>query len=343
MLSNAAAAMPDWFWSLLGVPGHAEGESFELRGENFVVRDGIPRSVKLHSATQAQTSDAFGFKWHKRDTFESDQGRARMREWLYERYGRVTQEPWFSEHGDAPIVVDAGCGAALSAIELFGDALRRVRYVGVDVSAAVEVAAARFRERGYPGAFLQADLGALPFAAGSVDLVFSEGVLHHTDSTENALRSVSRLLKPGGRILFYVYRKKGPIREFSDDYVREKMQRMTPEEGWNAMTPLTKLGIALGELNAEIDIPEPIDLLEIPAGRINVQRLFYWHVLKAFYRPDHTVEELNHINFDWFAPANAHRQTPEQVRAWCTDNGLVVERENLQEAGITIVARKLGA
>ena len=32
---------------------------------------------------------------------------------------------------------------------------------------------------------------------------------------------MQRHLKPGGRILFYVYRKKGPIREFTDDYVRE--------------------------------------------------------------------------------------------------------------------------
>lgn len=331
---------PPWFWSLLGVPERLEGESFEIGGERYLVRGGLPRSEKLHSATQAQTSDAFGFKWHKRDTFESDQGRARMREWLYERYGHVTEQSWFSEHGEAPIVLDAGCGAALSAIELFGEALRKVRYVGVDVSTAVEVAAARFQERGYPGAFIQADLGVLPFRPGSVDLVFSEGVLHHTDSTRVALHSVASLLKPSGRILFYVYRTKGPVREFSDEYVRAKMQRMSPEDGWNAMLPLTKLGIALGQLNAEIDIPEPIALLDIPAGRINVQRLFYWHVLKAFYREDHTVEELNHINFDWFAPANAHRQTPEEVREWCRADGLTIEREILQEAGITIIARK---
>lgn len=331
---------PAWFWSLLGVPERAEGESFDVGGETFVVRGGIPRSARLHSATQAQTSDAFGFKWAKRDTFESDQGRARMREWLFERYGKVTQEPWFAEHGPSPVVVDAGCGAALSAIELFGDALKKIHYVGVDVSTACEVAAARFSEMGYPGAFVQADLGKLPFKPGSVDMVFSEGVLHHTDSTEKALAAVSALLKPGGRIMFYVYKKKGPIREFTDDYVREKMQRMTPKEGWEAMLPLTKLGIALGKLDAEIEIPEPIDLLEIPAGKINVQRLFYWHVFKAFYREDHTVDELNHINFDWFAPSNAHRQTPEQVREWCGKNGLVVERESIQEAGITIIAKK---
>jgi len=36
-----------------------------------------------------------------------------------------------------------------------------------------------------------------------------------------------------------------------------------------------------------------------PGRRTSVQRLFYWHVAKAFYRPDLTFDEMNHINFDW--------------------------------------------
>ena len=49
---------------------------------------------------------------------------------------------------------------------------------------------------------------------------------------------------------------------------------------------------------------------------------------------------MNHLNYDWYAPRNAHRQTPEQVRSWCADAGLTIEREHLQESGITVVARK---
>jgi arsenite methyltransferase len=331
---------PAWFWSVLGRGAVADGETTTLRDEPFTVVRRIPRSAKLLSSAQAQTADAFGFKWEKRDTFESDHGRARMRAWLLERYGDVTNEPWFREHGEAPLLVDAGCGAALSAIELFGSALDRVRYLGVDVSTAVDVAAARFHERGLPGAFIQCDLGSIPLAPRSVDLVFSEGVLHHTDSTKGALAAVTSLLKVGGRILFYVYRRKGPIREFTDDLIRAKLQKMTSEQAWEAMMPLTKLGKALGDLGVTIDVPEAVDLLEIPAGKIDLQRLFYWHVFKAFYRPDHNLEELNHINFDWYAPANAHRQSLEEVRAWCDDLGLRIEREVAQEAGFTIIARR---
>jgi SAM-dependent methyltransferase len=332
---------PDWFTALLGAPHKAaEGASLELRGRHFQVRGAIARSAKILSAAQEQTAEAFGFKWHKRETFERPTQLARMREWLLERYGDVSAEPWLAESAFPPLLLDAGCGGAMSAIELFGPALSRLRYVGVDVSSAVEVAKARFDERGLRAGFLQADLGDLPFATESFDAIFSEGVLHHTDSTRGALAALTPLLKRGGRFLFYVDRRKGPIREFTDDYIREKLQAMSPAEGWEAMEPLSKLGKALGELDIEVDVPEKIDLLDIPAGRINLQRLFYWHVFKAFYRKDYTLGEMNHINFDWYAPKNAHRQSAAEVRSWCSELGLAIERERVEDAGITVVARR---
>ena len=62
-----------------------------------------------------------------------------------------------------------------------------------------------------------------------------------------------------------------------------------------------------------------------------MQRLFYWHVCKVFYDPSFTLEEMNHLNFDWFAPRFAHRQTPEEVREWCAKLGLEIEREQVEE------------
>ena len=231
----------------------------------------------------------------------------------------------------------------MSALALFEPVLDRIRYLGVDVSTAVEVAKIRFDERGRAAAFLQADLNQLPLPENAVDLIFSEGVFHHTDDTAAALAAVVRHLKTGGRVLFYVYRKKGPIREFTDDFIREKLQAMMPKQGWEAMMPLSKLGKILGELNIEIEITEPIDLLNIPTGRINLQRLFYWHVLKAYYRPEMSLEEMNLVNFDWYAPKNAHRHTIEEVRLWCKRLSLAIEHEHVQEAGITIIAQKRSA
>ena len=331
---------PAWLSELVGAEGLSEGARPTLRGEAFEIHEGILRQRALVSERQAQTADTFGFKWHKRDTFESDASIARMKAWLVERYGDVERADWWSDHGERPVLLDAGCGGAMSALALFERVLPRVRYVGVDISDAVDVAATRFAERGLEAAFVQADLNRIPLADGSVDVLFSEGVLHHTDSTRDALLATARLLAPGGRYLFYVYRRKGPVREFTDDYIRERLQAMTPDQAWEAVMPLTRLGKVLGDLRVEVDVPEAIELLEIPAGPIDLQRLFYWHVFKAFHHPDLTLDELNHINFDWYAPRNAHRQTPEEVRAWCAEAGLEVEREVVEDAGITIVARR---
>lgn len=331
---------PAWLPALVGVDALAEGERTTLRGEGFELLAGILRQRAVVSDEQRQTADTFGFKWHKRDTFESEASVARMKAWLVERYGDVERAGWWGDHGERPVVLDAGCGGALSALALFEGVLPRVRYVGVDISDAVDVAAARFADRGLEAGFVQADLNRIPLPDGSVDVLFAEGVLHHTDSTRDALLATARLLAPGGRYLFYVYRRKGPVREFTDDHIRDRLQAMTPEEAWDAVMPLTKLGQLLGDLEVEVDVPEDIDLLGIPAGPIDLQRLFYWHVFKAFHHPDLTLDELNHINFDWYAPRNAHRQSPEEVRAWCAEAGLEVEREVVEDAGITIVARR---
>lgn len=330
---------PAWLWDLLGVSAPAADQSVTVCGRRLTMVGGVPRVDASVTKAQGQSRDAFSFKWAKRDTFEGGVNR-HMQAWLAEKYGNLRDIAWFADHGTNPIVLDAGCGAAMSGLALFEPVLDRIRYLGVDISSAIDVAAQRFAERGMHAAFLQADLMDLPLPPQCVDVVFSEGVLHHTDDTRKALAAVTRHLKVGGRIMFYVYRRKGPIREFTDDYVRDKLQSLTPQQGWDALEPLTRLGRVLGELNIDIEIPQRIDILNIPAGRIDLQRFFYWHVCKAFYRPELTLDEMNHINFDWYAPKNAHRQSPEDVRAWCADLSLVIEREVIEDAGITIIARR---
>lgn len=329
-----------WLAEVLGVERLDEGAALTVRGHELVVRDGIPRAKQLVSDTQAETAEMFGFKWTQEDTFTRPEALEKMRGWLESRYGRVAGASWWADHGEQPLVLDAGCGAAVSGLEVFGEMGDRIRYLGADITPAVDVARRRAAERGLNAGFLQADLTDLPLEPGSVDVIFSEGVLHHTDSTERALKAVARLLRPGGRILFYVYRRKSLIREFTDDAIRERLQQMTPEEAWRALEPLTKLGIALGELGVEVDVPEDVDLLGIKAGRVNLQRLFYYDVFKAYYDPEMTFGEMHHINFDWYAPVNAHRQSEEEVRAWCAEAGLDVEHEDVHPSGITVIARK---
>jgi SAM-dependent methyltransferase len=338
-----SSQIADLWPALLETPVPAEGATIQHDGLAIAMQGGIVRMSRAASGRQAQTSSMFGYKWGRRDTYESEAVQSQARAWLVERYGDPAAMGWLFEQATSPVLIDAGCGAGYSALALFGDLLERVRYVGIEISEAVDVAARRFAERGAAGRFIQSDLMTVPLREASVDAIFSEGVLHHTDSTRAAILRLARALRPGGRFMFYVYRRKGPIREFTDDYIRDRLQDMTPDAAWEAMMPLTRLGKLLGDLNIEIDVPEAIDLLDIPAGRVNLQRFFYWHVMKAFHRPDMTLDEMNHINFDWYAPRNAHRQSPEEVRAWCAEAGLAIERERVEPAGITIIAQRRGS
>ena len=73
------APMPPWVAEVLGLGQLDEGLEFSLGGQAFVVRNGLPRSSKLVSAAQAQTSETFGFKWKKVDTFDSPASTASSR------------------------------------------------------------------------------------------------------------------------------------------------------------------------------------------------------------------------------------------------------------------------
>jgi arsenite methyltransferase len=327
---------------LLGGAGE-EGRVYVLHGRQYKLSSGILRQLGTYSDEQAQTREAFGFKWQRRTSYEGGDLEAFSRGWLLDRYLGGAQESLPVLFPDGCRVLDAGCGSGYSALLLLGDRLRHVRYLGVDISPAVDMAAARFAERRLPGEFLQADFTSLPFTHPLFDVIFAEGTLHHTDSTRGAMASLTQLLRPDGRIMFYVYRKKAPLREHADDLIREHLRGMDDAAAWEALLPLSRLGKAIGDLEVTLDVPEPVPYLGMPAGSVSLQRFFYWYVFKAFYQPRLSLDEMNHVNFDWYRPLNAHRHTEDEVQRWCEELGLEIERLDIQDAGITVVARRHGA
>lgn len=316
----------------------------ELRtdgGRAYPVEAGIPRFVGIDDSGQAQTQESFGFKWTKRDSFGSDGMQRELHGWLFERYGfadGAEMREYFSSRGR---ILDAGCGAGFATSAWMDDTWTdgSSSWVGLDISRAIDVAHERLG--GFPGThFVQGDVSRPPFRPETFDVVFSEGVLHHTPSTERALKALVPLLAENGELMVYVYRRKAPIREFTDDYVRERLQGLPPDEAWDALRPLTRLGQALAELETEIEVPEDVPLLGIKAGRYDVQRLIYWNVAKLFWNAEMTFEENNHLNFDWYAPRYAWRQTEDEVRCWYEESGLDVTRFHVHEAGFTVRGRR---
>lgn len=296
-----------------------------------------------HSQTQAQTADAFGFKWKNRDAYESPAVQNEWRRWLFEKYFDGERQRLASLLNEPPgrkQILDAGCGSGGSGLLLFGEYLHEHSYFGVDISEAVDVARQRFAERGLVGTFAQCDLNSIPEDFGNFDIIFSEGVLHHTGSVEHAIERLAARLKAGGRLLFYVYARKAPIREYTDDLIRAAIAPLDNEQAWKALEPLTRLGVALGRLGINVEVEEDIPYLGIEKGRYDLQRLFYYKICKAYYRPEYSIDEMNGINFDWYRPQNCYRHTPAEVRGFCERAGLRVERLHLEESGITIIAAR---
>jgi len=308
-------------------------------GRSFAITRGIPRFVERTDEGQAQVEGSFAFKWHQQHSYSSPGMMDESRKWLVARYGfdsAPAMAKYFSARGR---ILDAGCGGGWSASLWLGPEWTGPQWVGLDISNAIDVAKARV------GAFtntefVQADVMAMPFKPGTFDVVFSEGVLHHTPSTERAFQSAASMVAPGGELMAYIYRRKGPVREFADDHLRAQLSPLAPEIAWEKLRPLTRLAESLAGLHATIEIPEDIELLGIPAGTHDVQRLMYWHFAKMFWNDRYTFEENHHINFDWYHPAYAHRHTAEEIERWCRDAGLTISRLDVQESGYTVRAQR---
>ncbi|HEU4388355.1 MAG TPA: class I SAM-dependent methyltransferase, partial [Blastocatellia bacterium] len=186
---------------------------------------------------------------------------------------------------------------------------------------------------------IQADLTQLPFEPGFFDFIACDQVLHHTRNTEESFHRLADLLAPGGDLAIYVYKKKAPIREFADDYLRGAAQRMSDDENWQLAEQLTGLGRALWETGAKVTVPD-VPALGIKAGTYDVQRFVYWFALKCYWNPELSYGDSVITNYDWYRPLYAHRHTPEEVRKWFADASLDVVTFHECKAGISVRGRK---
>lgn len=317
------------------------GQLIAQNGTHYVVDNGIPRLTVSADAGQQQTSQAFGYKWRRRDTYDSPAFKQVSSTWMIEKYGFQSVEEWSRYFSNRSRILDIGCGSGYSSSLWLMTPYwtGKAMYVGVDISTAVDVASERLHSTSNVH-FAQADALALPFPDQSFDTVFSEGVLHHTASTREAIHSASRVLTMGGEFHFYVYRRKGPVREFTDDYIRQQIADLSEEDAWEAMRSLTHLAKVLSENDAQIQIQQDIPLLGISTGTHSVQRLIYWNFAKLYWNKDLAFEENVHVNFDWYRPRYAHRQTEDELRRWCEDAHLSINWWHTQESGFSVRATR---
>lgn len=127
-----------------------------------------------------------------------------------ERHRYTEYAPWmpavmgFNDFPGARLL-EIGCGMGSDLLQF---ARGGAHCTGVDLTPrSIETSRHRFELYGERGAFLLTDGEHLPFADESFDVVYSNGVLHHTPDTAGAVREVHRVLRRGGVAKVMLYHK----------------------------------------------------------------------------------------------------------------------------------------
>ncbi len=310
-------------------------------GHQYPVSGGVPRLLApevLAAQAREKSRQSFSAKWRRIPEFGHEEASRRIYvNWYLERYGFGTLDGLRNFLADKRLVLEAGTGVGRDAI-LYAESTKGLVFA-LDQTDSIDSAYRHGKH--LPNLhLLQADLTVLPFREGIFDYVASDQVIHHTPDTEAAFRYLVRFVAPGGQIAVYVYKKKAPIREFCDDFLRAHYTKASEEECYEFSRAITLLGKALSDLKIDFDVPEDIPILDIKAGRHNLQRFIYWNVFKCYWNDDLDFETNVMTNFDWYHPPFAFRHTPEEVQGWCASLGLKVVNFNVVESGISVRAEK---
>ena len=292
--------------------------------------------MTTYNPDSEQTAKSFEDKWnhHAGDYFEATLNEnLDIYQWIMRRNGfddPQTFAGWFQQQS---AILDAGCGNGRITKLIASATDDKVRIVGVDL-VAHNVASQNLASFKNVEIFQGDLLGELNFL-GRFSLIYCQEVLHHTPDPRSAFLNLASLLDDQGEIAIYVYKKKGPLREFADDYIREQISSLDFDQSLVSMRQVTEFARVLRGLDIEIDVPS-VDLLEISAGKQKLHDVIYNFMFKNFWNDDLTFDENVGVNYDWYHPSTCSRHTLEEVLRWYEDAELDVIHKVVDPYGITI-------
>jgi SAM-dependent methyltransferase/uncharacterized protein YbaR (Trm112 family) len=194
-------------------------------------------------------------------------------------------------------VLEVGCGLGRESLAL-REAVGEV--FAVDLNLALLDPAAR---RSRPGVhYVVASLFDLPFRRSSFDLVYSNGVLHHTRSTEEAFAEVAAYVRPGGWLFVWVYGR--------DDHLAIRGRRGLARRAGLVAERALRPGLSRAPRAARSVFFEAASRAAHPLLRRKTRHESVW-----------TIEDSNNYLRDWLSPRFAHRHGFNEVIAWFEDCG----------------------
>jgi ubiquinone/menaquinone biosynthesis C-methylase UbiE len=306
------------------------------KSSSFPIVNGIPNFTEnISDEIQKQVQESFGEKWTKTTFANDDEKFENLIKPIYlEMMG--LQENDLDIFNDKTIL-EVGIGSGSSS-RLWCKQAKE--FHGVDISKAVYDVSKNLKFFCVNPILSQADINNLPYRDESFDVIVSNGVFHHTPNTKISLKNSLKKLKVGGFCIFYIYKKKPPIREFSDDYIRSKISNLPYDEAYEKIKTITNFGKSLSEKNSDIIIPSDIEFLGIKKGTYNLQRFFYDNFFKCFWNKDWGYDYSNLVNIDWYHPKYCWRHTKEEILLWCNDMDLSIKYIKELESGYACFVEK---
>ena len=334
-----------WYPIINGVPSFLTGPLRpDLRA--FWARHGLTPVADERTSEaaeqQAKTTETFSDKWTRFKTYGLEPAHEDfLFDWYMKKFGLPDRDALAEFYAGRKLVLEIGPGSGFNTRFIARHC--RGNVIALDISDAAFTTFANTCDKANC-TVVQADLMSAPFADNSFDLIVADGVLHHTPDTRAAVRALYQKVRPGGQFFFYVYKKMGPARQFCDNYIRDRFTQLSPEQCYEACEALTELGRELDRIEATITLTKPIDVLGIPAGVHNVQRLVYYGFVKCFWNNAFDFDTNNMVNFDWYHPHNAWQHTVEETEGWLKELGIEEYRFNdANPNGISVLLTKPAA
>lgn len=197
---------------------------------------------------------------------------------LSQRLERNGLEP--SKIAEGKRVLDAGCGGGRYSVAW--RALGAKLVIGLDFSwQGIYDAQRRVKEARLDGLeFMQGDVLALPFREETFDVVFSNGVLHHTSDWRRGVKELLRVLRPGGFGWLYLIENPGGLFWDVIEILRVLMRGANPDVARNALyltgLPPNRVFYMLDHVLVPINVrlrPDEIEQCLQDAGAAHVRRL----------------------------------------------------------------------
>lgn len=202
------------------------------------------------------------------------------------------------EAGKHGTFLEIGCGIGLSTY--FASKNLECDAIGVDLSLAVLVATKHFRENPFLH-FIQASAFNLPLKKEIADVIYTHGVLHHTYSTEKAVKSVGPHARENGWMYVWLYgsgSKGGSVARRVAFHLEEATRPLIAR---NLASPISRASLAT--LSVAYLLVNKLHRVKDPS----VEKYDYGKAL--------------HAARDRFTPLYAHRHDYPEVSGWFHDMG----------------------